>query len=375
MRYTIPIIVTALLFGCCTSNNHSIATLEVIDSSEVIEVSNPLSQDPSVSFEDMVDSLTFIPLETSDNCVVSDIRSIAISQKYIYVLDYNYAIFVFDINGRFVRRIPKGQGPDEISYARVLCFDSENKLLYVFDSSQGKMLVFNEDGTFRNNYYPENHISMEDFEYFDGEFIVVPTVSLRGNQEMEVLVCDSVLNTRKIVSLGKVNPRISINKYLQKCSDKVVISKVLSKDIYNYSQGSFCRKYILDDNNYDASLMYMGNTWETDQYQCFLFIPNTNGAHERFIVRNKKTNSIWCNKFVPNSVFNGIDPMGFRIYDYYDNKIFSVIYPGYSSIGNSDYHWDGSNPNNLISEADMEKLKAIKSDDNPVIVLLKLKNI
>ena len=39
-----------------------------------------------------------------------------------------------------------------------------------------------------------------------------------------------------------------------------------------------------------------------------------------------------------------------------------------------EYRWDGSNPNNLISDEDMARLKAVKPDDNPIIVLFKLKD-
>ena len=39
----------------------------------------------------------------------------------------------------------------------------------------------------------------------------------------------------------------------------------------------------------------------------------------------------------------------------------------------SEWNWNGINPNNLLSDEDMVTLKNAKEDDNPIIVIYKLK--
>lgn len=64
----------------------------------------------------------------------------------------------------------------------------------------------------------------------------------------------------------------------------------------------------------------------------------------------------------------------FGVHDYNSNCLNGVIMPEEFLYDKSEDAWDGSNPNNLISDEDMAKLKAVKPDDNPIIVLFKLKD-
>lgn len=64
------------------------------------------------------------------------------------------------------------------------------------------------------------------------------------------------------------------------------------------------------------------------------------------------------------------------VVDYKNNMFANVLYLEYfyGSEEFPDYIWNGNNLNGLISDDDMEILKSSKPDDNPIIVLFKLKS-
>ena len=59
-----------------------------------------------------------------------------------------------------------------------------------------------------------------------------------------------------------------------------------------------------------------------------------------------------------------------------DNWFVGIIRP--EKLASTDipeeYRWNRSNLNNKISDEDMKKLCAVKPDDNPVIILYKIKD-
>ena len=89
---------------------------------------------------------------------------------------------------------------------------------------------------------------------------------------------------------------------------------------------------------------------------------------------NKKTGKSVCRKDKPHSVVGYFDIE--TVLTNGNNWFVGIIRPENltSDAVLEEYRWDGSNPNNLISDEDMAKLKAVKPDDNPIIVLFKLKD-
>lgn len=66
---------------------------------------------------DFFNTLTynFIPLETNDSCLFSEIREIEIVDNKIYIIDNKRSgLLVFDISGKFITKIGNlGNGPGE----------------------------------------------------------------------------------------------------------------------------------------------------------------------------------------------------------------------------------------------------------------------
>lgn len=98
-----------------------------------------------------LDTIHFLRLETSDDCLLGDITKIIESDSLIYILDELKGdakrIFAFDRNGNFKRQISKiGQGPGE--YIQLRTFDIRSDTLYMLDDYYNIIMRFDPNGRF-----------------------------------------------------------------------------------------------------------------------------------------------------------------------------------------------------------------------------------
>lgn len=66
----------------------------------------------------LTDSIEIIKLNTSDECLIGEIKQVSFTDQFIFVSDpyVSQKIFMFDKNGKFVKNIGRqGGGPGEYS--------------------------------------------------------------------------------------------------------------------------------------------------------------------------------------------------------------------------------------------------------------------
>ena len=103
-------------------------------------------------------SISFIKLETNDNCIINEIKKVEIDDSLIFIQDYMQRLFLFQKDGRFVRKIGE-KGGAENEYVTLFDFvlNRRQKQLYLVDSSKGKILIFNYDGNYLGSKDIETH--------------------------------------------------------------------------------------------------------------------------------------------------------------------------------------------------------------------------
>jgi hypothetical protein len=117
MKYkmrTVLILCALIICGCGHKQQTSVL-IPVIDIVEGIEDENGTT----MLLSEVAEDITFIPLETTDECLLGGIDAIRFSKNYIIVIDgspYNQ-IYLFDRKGKFIRKIgSRGRGPCEYLY-------------------------------------------------------------------------------------------------------------------------------------------------------------------------------------------------------------------------------------------------------------------
>lgn len=120
--------ITIILGGC------NIANKSDYGASEVIKV-NPSEAKDFVNLSEIADSVVCIKLQTDSLDVLGKVREIVIREKYIYAQDVlQQSVFVFDKSGKFISKLAKrGKGPDEYVWMGPIYIDEEEQYIDVID--------------------------------------------------------------------------------------------------------------------------------------------------------------------------------------------------------------------------------------------------
>ena len=124
-----------------------------------IQLSGSKKYEHTYKFTDLVERVEYIPLETTDGCLLGDGTSvIKFTEEFIFI-KYSGGLYQFDRQGKFIKRINRrGQGPGECD-ARNIGIDEKSRLIYIFDNWTLSIVVFDFEGkhirTIRNPFKDE----------------------------------------------------------------------------------------------------------------------------------------------------------------------------------------------------------------------------
>lgn len=98
-----------------------------------------------------VASVSYVPLETTDSCLISNVSNLVMDDEFIFVENgKTQQIFQFTREGKFVRQLGRaGNGPGEYApYAiESMTLDSSRREIYL-NARQLPAWVYSYDGTF-----------------------------------------------------------------------------------------------------------------------------------------------------------------------------------------------------------------------------------
>lgn len=98
---------------------------------------------------DYISSIQYIPLETTDNCLLGGELQIIATPQYFFIHDFNeYKVYRFDaVTGKYLNLIGKrGQGPGEYARLQGLYIDDSEKKCFLL--SNAGIYVYGYDGRF-----------------------------------------------------------------------------------------------------------------------------------------------------------------------------------------------------------------------------------
>lgn len=128
-------------------------------------------KEPSIAYSSIFKSVHSIVLETNKDCLIGTISELQVFDGLIYILDQHIAksLFVFDMEGRFIRKIGSlGRGPGE--YIRVTDFtlDTENRFIFLCNDDN-RMHKYQLDGTYVHSInIQEERSSITFIQFYNG---------------------------------------------------------------------------------------------------------------------------------------------------------------------------------------------------------------
>lgn len=125
--YKYIIVVFIILFVACSDKEYSAKKIE-------FDISNNL-----VEGDLLVDSVVY--LETIDESLLSEVSILKYMKGNIYILDKDKSksLFVFDENGKFLKKTAKGKGPGECLTPFDFLISSENNEILIWDQMSKRM--------------------------------------------------------------------------------------------------------------------------------------------------------------------------------------------------------------------------------------------
>ena len=213
-----------------------------------IEIIDVLNKDCPIQIDlyDIVDSIKYIPLETS-KCLLSDIECIKNDGKFYFVKD-SKGLFVFDEEGHFINEIShRGIGPNEYIYSDNFYLDRDNKLVCLICNSARKILQYTYTGIFSNVIQLDAKDANIEFAMMCGEgellaYYPLPNDYSQSKSEYSIfriknnsLIGETLLKAKKMATQNVHYPFLHYPIAL--LDDQYFFISVLSNELFIYENG------------------------------------------------------------------------------------------------------------------------------------------
>jgi hypothetical protein len=148
----------------------------------------------------LIDTFRFVKLELTDESLIGDIDKLDVFEDRIYIMDMQTSsLFVFDINGKYLFKIDDiGQGPQEYIQLDFFDIDRKKRQLVLTDLMGYRILRYDMDGNFISKH--EIPFRVEWTAPVDGGYSMYANYrdnSDKFNKEYNLFIMDSTMNIKK----------------------------------------------------------------------------------------------------------------------------------------------------------------------------------
>ena len=341
---------------------------------------NPfLVKDKEFDFGALLNEINFVPLETTAQSRLGQIRKVVTTAEHIYIMDdlKELGIAIFTRQGKFVKRIPNGKKPEQLYRLYDIDFNTQTNELIAYKHSF--LLIFDKEGNFlRFKYLPIGFLNMAATP--DGyvlKSLVWQNINLGDKSNYRLQFINKDLKLNAVALPDKESKAFSAKSYLYRVADLVKITAEISDTIYQYNpkDNKLAAEFILDyDHKLPRSYIYgkdfsvFENAIRNHNYNYCIgdYIETTD--HNVFFISNKIGNIVvyrdkHSGNMVGGSIAQSKQGLPFLAFPdtFYDDQLIKYYYPG-----ENDYEVLKEMP--FLSEANKKKSESFKKGDNPILI-------
>ena len=341
---------------------------------------NPfLVKDKEFDFGALLNEINFVPLETTAQSRLGQIRKVVTTAEHIYIMDDldEWGIVIFTRQGKFVKRIPNGKKPEQLYRLYDIDFNTQTNELIAYKHSF--LLIFDKEGNFlRFKYLPIGFLNMAATP--DGyvlKSLVGQNKNLGDKSNYRLQFINKDLKLNAVALPDKESKAFSAKSYLYRVADLVKITAEISDTIYQYNpkDNKLAVEFILDyDHKLPRSYIYgkdfsvFENAIRNHNYNYCIgdYIETT--YHNVFFISNKTANVVvyrdkHSGNMVGGSIAQSKQGLPFLAFPdtFYDDQLIKYYYPG-----ENDYEVLKEMP--FLSEANKKKSESFKKGDNPILI-------
>ena len=384
-----------LLLSCSNSSNYS----QTIDNKDlfVVDIDKAEKKD-LLHLSTLFKNVKCIPLELTDNSQIGSISKVLVYNDHIYVLDHSTAksLFVFDNEGRFIRRIGNlGTGPGEYTEINDFTIDYDQGNIIITD--YGKLLIYDIlTGKHKNTVSLQYVSTIINIQYFNNKvysnLLEYPNVEegcllqsidmLSGKQDRKFLKANE--HNKGWNGLYKVEPGYFIpsidppHLFRQIFMDTVfsITTQGLSPYFVIKSKDLVSEKDIKSIENSDNPLQLIlalgrkhrifriNSYFERDNFLYFTYIKDNN----YFVTHDKSTNKTQVVKNIFNDLLYEKKSIPYLKVVFYDKSgVYECVHAQFLT------HFLEENKGYIIDNKVKDKIKNIDEDSNPILFYYEFK--
>lgn len=241
-----------LYINACNTNQHNNNS----NSSKLISV--PINFDENVDqieLSEIVDSIYYIPLKTSDVDLMADISKILDYNNQYFISDTENNLFCFNEHGDFIYKIYRqGKGPGEYLRLRDFTIDKEKQAVVISDDVSWKYYKIDNGEFIEEKSAPTPAYKMEYLDkgkyLLDASFNTNAKLAKAGElysiilADSEAKIKDSYLPFDASIN-SEVNMYFKLNQFM-KYNREVIVNRMLSDTVYTFSENGLQSKYFID---------------------------------------------------------------------------------------------------------------------------------
>ncbi len=360
------------------------------------------NKESNINMSRVVESISYIPLETTDSCKIENIWKIVPMSDYLIIMDKKSweHVYLFTKDGKFVREI-SSKGANESQYAILgdVTADPATNRIFILDAARKMILEFDPEGAFLSKtptlFYVENFQYIADStlalnpnynnsKYYGGDTPNLILMNLQHGVTGRYVVRPKALDPSYMIGIRSNFSRIKdgVTFIAPLCDTVFLATKDAVKPLYLADFGnnneSLNKKYIEDVLKDKPAVYSLDKLYEgLDK----VFMTGFYAYDDVALVTYSKQNRNYSAFFYPESgkVIAGCSLQPKVIIPVANDIDGITVFSPLGGEGNSMYCYTTlgmvENVNETLLSAEAKKIKdAFKPGDNPVLSVVKLKS-
>jgi hypothetical protein len=388
-------IVILIVFAATACQNHS----QLNDKSLVVFELTKLSTNEVLKLSDLnVKNVDYIPLETKDASLFSEIRKLIVSGNDIYINDYQNTFLRFGSDGRFQNRFNRqGRGPQEYGDSYNFTIDPDYKDIYVCSITDKKIYNYTNQGEFLNSFHaPEGTLTIN----FSGSNILCHRPYLSENTESYLVMVNK--KGVRIEEFPAFKYKTSLNSqygYINEIvwfnfNDELYIKDIHSDTVYLLKNKKLIPHFVIDYDgriitpevrsqfnsleaflNEGAKHVVELSVWRIGDYIISIYMYDTKIFIYAGEIKGNKEHLAYLQPGIINDIDGGPNLFYHTLYYFDDNTLLAWINACDLMAHVKSNAFKNSTPIYPEEKKELEQLaNSLNENDNPVLMMVKLKN-
>ena len=391
MRLNYILIVVIGLMSCSKKDN-----IIYVSKDTIRTISVDLSNAKPIWTSELIDSVKYIPLETTPESLLSELKNVYVHKGFVYLLDDNYSLLKFDATGKFICKIGgQGKGPGEyLSLQDFTIWDNK-----IWALNNGVVYIYNLNGDFikKIGTIAERSLSGSGIEVTtDGIYIynIYKDYKSETGQNGYIMFLDHDANIKH--GYIKHNPEIDFNlmlstgNTLNRYGENILFGKLFSDTVYLINSEKIIRKYAYDFGDKSMTMDERIKLQEANINVGTEAMPFTPPEGDILKIRSKVQGVVksflFDNSILTCFLYNGQPIFHYKSFTTNEELLFDKVIDN-KGYGMNFYKFFASDgkfisyipglilhkhlPNGNVELAELQRTRTI--DDNPIILVYKLK--